>query len=83
MTVSITDYVITTLLWDNEFIVAPSSVPYTDKKGNVLSVYQFRNNDMLLINKDKNRYFFIYQSEKEVECIKGPNQRIVAKWARS
>lgn len=85
MTVSNTDYVITTLLWDDGFIVAPRPATYTDKSGNVLTVYQFRNNEMLLVNKIKNRYFFIYRdenkSQKEVECIKGPNQRIAVKWA--
>lgn len=85
MTVSITDYVITTLLWSEGFIVAPRPASYTDKSGDVLTVYQFRNNEMLLVNKIKNRYFFIYRdenkSQKEVECIKGPNQRIAVKWA--
>ncbi|HEY3983933.1 hypothetical protein [Cedecea sp.] len=70
MTVTVTDYVITTLHWDNEFIVAPRAINIVDKNHEALSVYLFVNQDVLTINCSQNLYRFAYRSQRVVTCHK-------------
>lgn len=70
MTVTVTDYVITTLHWDNEFIVAPRAINTVDKNHEALSVYLFVNQDVLTINRSQNLYRFAYHSQRVVTCHK-------------
>jgi len=76
MTVSITDYVITTLYWDDKFEVSSRPIIYLDKEKDSIQAYMFRNHDILTVNQAKNKYAFAYKGNQIVSCRKGPDQAI-------
>ncbi|TDB59081.1 hypothetical protein C5467_09485 [Photorhabdus khanii subsp. guanajuatensis] len=75
MTVMHTNYRITTLKWDDDFIVSPSPTKLFNKNEKKL-VYQFMNGDMMIVNSENEKHYFIYNQKKEVECHKGPDKNV-------
>lgn len=72
MTVMHTHYIITTLMWYDEFFVAPLSKVLKDRYGKK-QIYRFLNHDMLITDSSENFYYFIFNNGKEVKCTKGPD----------
>ncbi|AHF76339.1 hypothetical protein Sant_1277 [Sodalis praecaptivus] len=72
MTVMHTHYRITTLMWDDEFFVAPLPNVLEDSYGKK-RIYRFLNHDTLIADSSANFYYFIFHNGKEVRCTKGPD----------
>ncbi|RAX07904.1 hypothetical protein CKY10_17135 [Photorhabdus sp. HUG-39] len=70
MTIMHTNYRITTLKWDDDFIVSPSPTKLFNKNRKKL-VYQFMNGDMMIVDYESEKHYFIYNKKKRLNVTKG------------
>ncbi|MCC8464402.1 hypothetical protein [Photorhabdus bodei] len=61
--------------WDDDFIVSPSPTKLFNKNRKKL-VYQFMNGDMMIVDYESEKHYFIYNKKKAVECHKGPDKNV-------